>query len=182
MTNNVKNILLELQNAKSSNDSSNILKIFYNETSHMVYSFCKKKGLTNEDAEEITQIVYIKIFQKRSQYNPEHSPLAWLYVITRSETKDYLKSKKTYNSYVSDFSDFMSQNEDSNPSTHQVDLKEKLEQTMLLSLNENEIKVLKLRYTDEKDFEEIAQELNTSALNIRKMISRSIKKLKERSS
>lgn len=183
-SNSQKNILTSLQQAQTSSEYSALLKKFYHETSSLVYAFCRKKGLSQEDTEEITQIVYIQIFNKRLQYNPQHSPLAWLYIITRSEAKDFLKARKTYQSYVTDFFDFVSQNQVSIPSTLQSGLNTvpQILETYQNVLTENELSALKLRYNDEKEFQEIARELKTSPLNIRKMISRGIKKMKERSS
>lgn len=180
MTTNKKNLLLELKEAQTSEVCSSLLKQFYNETVSLVYGFCKKRSLSTEDSEEIIQIVYMQIFRKRHLYNPLHSPLAWLYVITKSETKDFLKSRKTYQSSISEFSDFLSQTTDSNPSTDKdLDVAALLENS---SLSENEISVLKMRYGEEKEFNEIAAELETSPLNIRKIVSRGLKKLKERKS
>lgn len=183
-----KNILLKLKQAKASSECSVLLKQFYNETSYLVHAFCKKKGLSPEDTEEVVQIVYIKIFTKRNQYNPDHSPLAWLYIITRSETKDFLKSQRIYKNYVSEFYDFLSQTDSLNPSNIQGtqtlptdDIRSLLSENSSV-LSEKEMTALKSRYSDEKDFGTIAAELNTSSLNIRKIISRGLKKIKERSS
>lgn len=180
MTTLKKNLLLELKEANTSELCSKLLKQFYNETVRLVYGFCQKKGLSAEDAEEITQIVYLQIFNKRHLYNPLHNPLAWLYIITKSETKDFLKARSTYKSYVTEFSDFLSQTTDFNPSTDQeIDMESLLGSS---DLTENETAVLKMRYGEEKEFDEIAKTLKTSPLNIRKIVSRGLKKLKERKS
>ena len=53
------------------------------------------------------------------------------------------------------------------------------EVTSLLShLPESQRKAVELRYVDEKTFEEIAQILNTTSINARKIISRAVAKLK----
>ncbi len=178
-----KNILSELKQAKTSVECSDILQKFYHDTSHLVYAFCKKKGLSTEDAEEIVQIIYIKIFNKRHNYNPDNDPLAWLYIITRSETKDYLKSNRIYKNYVAEFSDFLSQTQSQNPSSIEdtKDVQNLLNENLSV-LSQNELMALKLRYSDEEEFDYIAEKMNTSSLNIRKIISRGIKKIKGRSS
>lgn len=155
---------------------SQILELFYNETSHLVFNFCKKKQLPLETCEDIVQIVYTQVFNKRHKYNPEHSPLAWLYVLTRSETKDYLKAQITYKSYLNEFKDFLSQTQSENPSSGQEVVLEDFKDV----LTEKERLSLEKRYQEDKDFEEIASEMGLTAINIRKLISRGLLKIKKK--
>lgn len=169
------NLLLLLKQASSSQQMSQVFEKFYQETSHLVFNFCRKKGLSQEISEDIVQTVYMQIFRKRAQYNPEHSPLAWLYVVTRSETKDHLKAQRTYQNYLNEFTTFLSQTSPNSPSTGQeVDLNDYLN---LLSPNEK--LALEKRYQQDKDFEEIAREMNLTTVNIRKLLSRGIQKVKK---
>lgn len=173
-----KNYLIELQKAQTSNQMSMALEQFYNDTSHLVFNYCRKKGLAHQDTEDITQIVYTQIFNKRAQYNPIYSPLAWLFIIAKSETKDYLKKQAIYANYLSDFVLFlnMSQNGVENP----IPVLEGTATSMLdlSKLSKNEKLVIEERYYNEKDFHEIAKSLGFTEVNVRQMISRAIKKLK----
>lgn len=171
MTEHEKNRLLQLQSASTSGECSRYLELFYNETSKLVFHYCRKKGLAQETCEDIVQIVYTQIFKKRQQYKADHNPLAWLFIITKSETKDYLKSEKTYKNYISDFSDFMSQTHDSSPSS--------LKEIDLSSLSDSEKQMIQLRYAEDKDFEQIANDLKLSPANVRKIISRGLQKLRK---
>lgn len=182
MTKINRNLLAELKDLKMSDDLSKVLKMFYNETSYLVFSYCRKKGLIQEDCEEIVQIVYTKIFNNRTKYNPEHNPLAWLYVITRSETKDYLKSKKIYNNYLHDFQEFMSQIDVENPSNWTMNTESVSVNEYFHLLNANEKNALIKRYSEDKDFDIIAHELNMTSTNVRKLISRAIAKIKKETS
>lgn len=187
MTTNKKNLLVELKQATLATDLERILKSFYDETSSLVYGFARKRGLSAETCDDIVQIVYTQIYRKRHLYNPEHSELAWLFIITRSETKDYLKAARLYKNYVAEFSDFLSQTTDSNPSYGQSspisesllnsDILIKADKEGLLTNKEKEI--LLKRYEEDKEFEVIAQEMQTSPANIRKIISRSLEKLRK---
>jgi len=191
VTTNKKNLLLELKNAEHSHDLESILKSFYDETSNLVYRFARKRGLSSEVCDDIVQIVYTQIYKKRQAYNPEHNELAWLFIITRSETKDYLKAERLYKHYVTEFSDFLSQNSNDSPSTFQEaqlggsansgllesDLLIQAEAAGVLTLKERQI--LLKRYEQDKDFDVIAQEMQTSSGNIRKIISRTLEKLRK---
>lgn len=173
MTNLIKNLLEQLKYADESEIQSRLLSEFYNQTSHLPYKYCLKKGISLENTEDIVQTVYLKIYKLKHQYNPEHSPLAWLYVITRSETKDALKKIKRYKSKIEDFSVFLSQTPISNPSSRQ----EELEGWSLLTDKEKDILIR--RYKKDEDFEEISIHHKTSVHNIRKIVSRAIQKLRK---
>lgn len=169
------NYLLDLKKATSSKDLSRYLELFYNDTAHLVFSFVRKKGLSTQDCEDIVQIVYSQIYNKRDKYNPDYSPLAWLFIITKSETKDYLKKSAIYTDYLKDYGLFLnlSQNDYDNPIT-----KQETQELDLTSLNEREQLAVKKRYYEEKEFHEIADALGLTENNVRKVISRALQKLK----
>ena len=176
MTDLKNNLLLRLKSAEASVDLNSILSQFYNETFKLVYNYCLKKGLSKENTEDITQIVYTQIFKKRLAYNPEHSPLAWLYIITKSETKDYLKKLRTYKDYLEDYNLFIdvSQTPTDSPSNLQEELLSDIK-----TLSQKEIDLIKLRFYEEKDFQEIAVDFGLTEANVRKIISRAVKKIKK---
>ncbi|MCM2353288.1 MAG: sigma-70 family RNA polymerase sigma factor [Pseudobdellovibrio sp.] len=169
------NYLIDLKNALTSKEQSRFLELFYNETAHLVFAFCRKKGITPQDGEDIVQIVYTKVYNKREKYNPDYSPLAWLFVITKSEAKDYLKKSAIYADYMKDYGLFadLSQNQAYDPSS-----KQEGQELDLSALSSKEKSALEQRYFAEKDFREIAETLGVTETNVRKIISRAIHKLK----
>ena len=169
------NHLLALKIATTSKEQSVALELFYGETAHQVFSFCRKKGLNPQDAEDIVQIVYAQIYHKREKYNPEYSPMAWLFIITKSETKDYRKKSAIYGEYIKDYGLFLnvSQTVSENPSTI-----ENVRELDLAALSAKEKAAIEQRYFDEKEFSEIAGGLGLTEPNVRKIISRAIQKLK----
>jgi RNA polymerase sigma-70 factor (ECF subfamily) len=146
---------------------------FFKRHSNKVYNYALKRGLNGEQAQDLVQIVFLQIFRKRHQYNPEHPALAWLYVITKSELKDYkLRELKDY----AEFDDSLSQTEASVPSI------EKAEEVseILSDLGDREKRILEERYLNEREYNEIAQILQESESNIRQIVSRSLKFLKKK--
>ena len=173
------NYLIDLKNAKNSLEQSKALELFYNDTAHLVFSYCRKKGISAQDGEDITQIVDTQIYNKREKYNPDYSPLAWLFVITKSEAKDYLKKSATYTGYIKDYVLFvdLSQNDSHIPNIGQ-EVKDLDLSGLSNKLNPKEKAALEQRYFAEKDFGEIAETLGVTETNVRKIISRAIQKLK----
>ncbi|MFN3697004.1 MAG: RNA polymerase sigma factor [Pseudobdellovibrio sp.] len=175
-----KNLLLELKNATSARDQSKYFEDFYNQTSHLVFNYCRKKSISSTDADDITQIIYTQIYKKKHLYNEQHSPLAWLYVVTRSETKDYLKNQASYKEYVHDFKLFLelSQTQTELPSNGKGYHADEFS-SYFGKLTETEKEVIQKRYLEEMSFEAISKDLSLTTINLRKIVSRALKKLKK---
>ncbi|WII71801.1 sigma-70 family RNA polymerase sigma factor [Bdellovibrio sp. 22V] len=136
-----------------------------------ILSYSLKRGLSRERAEDLLQIVFLQLHRKKHLYDPRHSALAWIYVITRSELKDYK------NREIKDFSewdDSLSQTEPSHP----INEAKEEASALLKELKPREQEVMKLRYLDELEYNEIAEILKESESNIRQIVSRSLRLLR----
>ena len=68
------------------------LKALYDETSRLVYSFCRR-SLGNDAAADVTQEVYVAAWRSRHRYKPESGTLTgWLMGIARFKTIDALRA------------------------------------------------------------------------------------------
>ena len=70
-----------------------------------VYQFSFKWCRCKEDAEEITQEVFIKLTRKLKTFNHKSSFSTWLFRITINTAKDYSKKRSTRKLYESAFGD-----------------------------------------------------------------------------
>lgn len=62
----------------------------------MVYNLSLHYVQNIEDAQDITQEVFVKIHQNLSLYNPDKSGFkTWIYKITVNQSLDFIKAKKT---------------------------------------------------------------------------------------
>ena len=149
------------------------LDILYLRHSGRVLSYALKRGLAKDRAEDLLQIVFMQIFRKKHLYSSHHKALAWIYVITRSELKDYR------NREIKDFvewDDSLSQTDDNPPILEGKDEAEHL----LGQLKPKEQEVLRLKYLEELEYDEIAARLQESESNLRQIVSRSLKFLRSR--
>lgn len=147
------------------------LDILYLRHSGKVLAFAKKRGLSEERADDVLQIVFLQLHRKKHLYDPKHRALAWIFVITRSELKDYR------NREIKDFQEFddsLSQTEGLTPS---LEMKDEA-RGLLSELRERDQDIVKMRYLDEMEYAEIAQALDESESNIRQIVSRSVRLLK----
>lgn len=135
-----------------------------------VYGFLIKRLKDASAADDVFQNAFVKLHRKREQYDPAHSFLKWLFIVTRSEMLDYLKAKKANVEFVEEVHGLAL--------ATPVEEDEKIDLKAVSSLSENEAAALSLRYYEDHDFVEIAQKLRTSQSNARKIVSRGVKKLK----
>jgi RNA polymerase sigma-70 factor (ECF subfamily) len=61
----------------------------------MVYNLALHYVHNSEDAEEITQDVFVKIFQKINQFQNQSELKTWIYRITINQSLDYIKARKS---------------------------------------------------------------------------------------
>ncbi|WP_413944606.1 RNA polymerase sigma factor [Bdellovibrio sp. HCB-162] len=173
MKKNLQDLTDEELLIKLSEGEYKALDHLYLRHSGRILSYAHRRGLPTERAEDLLQIVFMQLHRKKHLYDPRHSALAWIYVITRSELKDYR------NREIKDFAewdDSLSQTDGAAPILETKDEA----QALLNELKPREQEVMKLRYLDELEYNEIAEILKESESNIRQIVSRSLRLLRNR--
>lgn len=150
---------------------SGALDFLFQRHSGRVLSYSLRRGLSPERSEDLLQIVFMQIYRKKHLYNPRHAALAWIFVITRSELKDYRNRELKDHS---EWDDSLSQTEGSAP---MIDSRDEA-QALLNELKPRDQEVMKLRYLEELEYDEIAGILQESESNIRQIVSRSLRFLR----
>jgi len=157
------------------NGSEAAFQILYDRHSSKIFAFISSKIQKQEIAREIFQDVFIKIHKSKHLYNKNLPLLPWVFTITRNAVFDFSKrGSKIEQATPVETIDERASLEDQNELSFEVDL-----QPSLLKLPIQQKLAVEMRYYDEKTFEEIAETLKTSPMNIRKLVSRGIKRLKE---
>lgn len=155
------------------NGSEAAFQILYDRHSAKIFGFILSRIQNKEITNEIFQEVYFKIHRSKHLYNKSLPMLPWIFTITRNAVFDYSRRKsKAETATPIEEIDERAAMEDQNELG--LDLR-----PSLLKLPAQQKLAVEMRYYDEKTFEEIAQTLNTSPMNIRKLVSRGIKRLKE---
>lgn len=135
----------------------------YERYSSKIYSFLNSRVFDKNIVGEIMQEVFIKVHRSRNLYNNSFPLAPWLFTITRNVMIDELRKTKIKVAEMKNLD-----TEDT------VDLSDRIEELAPLPQN-----VIKMRYVEEKTFKEIGEQLGTSEVNARKMLSRAVKNLKE---
>lgn len=90
----------------------------------------------NEDADDITQEVFVKVFKNIEKYDTKQNFNSWILAITKNTCLDYLKIKRVNIEYGDNFSDIS----DAEEATHGDDLDDKIKR--LLSEEEYTIVIM----------------------------------------
>ncbi len=69
------------------------LETLYNQYKNLVYNLALQYVQNIEDAEEITQDVFVSVYQNMSNFKEESSISTWIYKITINKSLDFIKAK-----------------------------------------------------------------------------------------
>jgi RNA polymerase sigma-70 factor (ECF subfamily) len=143
----------------------------------MVFSIVLKMVKNREDAEDITQEVFIKVFKSLEQFNSASEFSTWLYRIAYNTTLSELRKKKMFFTSIDD--DLTAINEiytDENE-TEEMEIKLQHLDNALKKLPPDEIFLVTLHYMDGQSIENISQISNLSVANVKVKLHRIRKKL-----
>lgn len=137
-----------------------------------VFGFLMKKLGERFEAEDVFQATFMKLHQSRRLYDPNFRFEPWLFTITQSVLKDHFrKAKRSVEDSAGETLDDLPAQE-----------LENREMPNLEGLEDRQKVAVELRYGQDLSFEEIAEKLQTSPLNVRQLISRAIRKMRREKS
>jgi len=138
---------------------------------NQVYGFAFYLTKNNQDADDLTQETFVKVWKNLKKYNPEKNFKTWILTIAKNTALDFFKKKKMLN-----FSDFISNDNyspleninDTEPLPDELffkkDLTQKLNQ-VIEQLPKTDQLIVKLHHQQDLTFQEITeitkQPLNT---------------------
>jgi RNA polymerase sigma-70 factor, ECF subfamily len=131
-----------------------------------------------EDARDLTQEVFIKAWGGLAKYKRTKTPfLGWLFTISHNRVIDYYRTKKDH-TYLNDA--ILMEDPDRNPDKmieNQFDRQEV--RRAILKLPEEQQQVIMMSFIEGFEYREIATVLNKSEGNIRVIVFRALKKMRE---
>lgn len=143
----------------------------YRRHSGMIYGFIKKRVKNEAMASDIFQEVFMKLHRSKNLYKKQLPFKPWLFTITQNALVDEIRKTKKKEYSDIDLDTLEAANSTSSEFNNLVPVLSELSSTQKIAIE--------MRYIEDKTFEEIAATLNTSEANVRQIISRAVRNLKD---
>ena len=167
----------ELLNPKTQNKAFQVL---LQQFQRPLYHHIRTIVLNHDDADDVLQNTFIKVYKSINQFEGKSSLYTWLYKIATNETLTFLEKNKRF-SY-----DTMEDSEDhpaiknlkTDPLYDGDEIQFHLERA-IASLPDKQKLVFKMRYYDETSYREIAEILETSEGALKASYHHAVKKIEK---
>lgn len=140
----------------------------YKILSPKIYGYLRRRGVGASEIDDVFQQVFLKFHRYRERYDDKHPVEAWVFTITRSVMLDHFKKKQSKPSWEPLYESKI------------VDSSQKMpaDPISLEGLNNLDKELVTKRYYNDESFSDIAKDLGLTSQNVRKRLSRSIRKLR----
>ena len=132
-----------------------------------------------EDAEDMVQEVYMKLWSKRNALPDVQDVEAYCVTLTKNMCIDRLRIAEAEKEDVDEVPTMLAATDDVEAQVERRDAVEQVKQ-IIGTLPEHQQQVITLRDMEDCSFEEIAEQTGLTAVNIRMLLSRARKTIRER--
>ncbi len=154
----------------------------YHEHKNLVFNMCLHYVLNAEDAQDITQEVFVKVYQKYHQYDASAASLkTWICRIAINQSLDFLKAKKSKKRFGFLTSLFYEESNEPIDNAMEVnhpgiqsEKKEAIENLLkiIYTLPENQKTAIILSRIEDRSQKEVAEIMNTSVKAVESLLQR----------
>ena len=164
----------------SGNGEEKAFRLLVGKYSERLYWHIRKIVIGHEDAEDVLQEVFIRIFRHIDQFREESSLSTWIYRIATNESLRLLNSRKEEGVVSAEDvqEELMSKLKASDYIDYENELAVKFQEA-ILSLPEKQRLVFNLRYYDELEYDEIARVLDSKVDTLKVNYHYAKEKIKE---
>jgi RNA polymerase sigma factor (sigma-70 family) len=171
-----KELLEKFANPDSRNLAFNQLIRKYQQK---IYWHIRKMVIDHDDADDLTQEVFIKVWKNLENFRQDAQLYTWIYRIATNECLTFLSSKRRkFFLPINDVAAELTEKIDSSPSIDGDEIQLKL-QKALLKLPDKQRLVFNMKYYDELKYEEISEILGTSVGALKASYHHAVKKIEE---
>ena len=171
-----KELLNRFRNEQTRHYAFNLLVRKYQKK---VYWHTRRIVIDHDDADDVVQNVFIKVWKALDGFNEESQLFTWLYRIATNESLTFLKQKKA--SLQVDYKSvehFLSNTLADNSYFKGDDIQRRLQQA-ILTLPEKQRLVFNMKYYEELKYEEMSKVLDTSVGALKASYHHAVKKIEE---
>ncbi|NCO62274.1 MAG: sigma-70 family RNA polymerase sigma factor [Flavobacteriales bacterium] len=159
--------------------NTNAFSVLVDRYKDLVFSLALKMVKNREEAEEVAQDTFIKVFKSLSQFNGDSKFSTWIYKVTYNTCLDRLKKHKREQQVVSidEFNTNQIKSLDNALDAMEDEERRQAIQDCINLLPSDDAFLLTLFYFEEQSLDEIAKVINVTANNVKVKLFRSRKKL-----
>lgn len=170
-----KEILVLFQDPDKRNQAFSLLVKNYQER---LYWHIRKIVLSHEDAHDVIQNTFIKIWKGLIKFRYDSQLYTWMYRIATNEALSFLKEKqKKQMAFTNEKVENMLLRTLESDSYFDGDAAQKMLQRAILTLPEKQRLVFNMRYFDEIKYEDLSQILETSVGALKASYHHAVKKI-----
>ena len=171
-----KELLGKLRNPETRNYGFNLLVRTYQQR---VYWHVRKMVIDHDDADDLTQEVFIKIHKNIEGFREDAQLFTWIYRIATNECLSFLQRKKRrFFLPIGDVESELSDKLDRSSHISGDEIQLKL-QKALLKLPDKQRLVFNMKYFDDMSYEEIAEITKTSVGALKASYHHAVKKIED---
>jgi RNA polymerase sigma factor (sigma-70 family) len=171
-----KELLAKIRNPDTRNYGFNMLVRSYQQK---VYWLVRKMVIDHDDADDLTQEVFIKVHKSIDNFREDSLLYTWIYRIATNECLTFLnKKKKRFFLPIEDVNEALAQKIDSSSSFTGDEIQKKL-QKAILTLPDKQRLVFNLKYFEEMPYEQMSAVTGTSEGALKASYHLAVKKIEE---
>ena len=128
-----------------------------------VYWFIRRRVISHDDADDVTQEVFIRIYKSLDTLKDASAEKAWIYRIATNECNRFLTRKYQSTELTEDITNSLMEGE-------YIDYDEEIQikfQKALNTLSERQRNVFELRYYEEMSYEQISEVMNSDVSTLK---------------
>ncbi|WDO14789.1 sigma-70 family RNA polymerase sigma factor [Flavobacterium sp. WW92] len=166
----------DLLNPKTQNKAFQLLLSTYQKP---LYNHIRNIVLNHDDANDVLQNTFVKVFQHLANFKGESKLFSWLYRIATNEAITFLNAKAKRNGMTSE--NFQQKQIESlkADSYFEGDVIQLKLQKAITTLPEKQQLVFKMRYFEELKYEQLSEILGTSVGALKASYHHAVKKIEE---
>lgn len=169
-------LLAKIKKEDSRNYAFNLLVRKYQQR---IYWHIRKMVIDHEDADDIVQEVFIKVWKNLGSFREDAQLYTWIYRIATNECLGFLRKKrKRFFLPLVDLEAELAKKVDSSPYIDGDEIQMKL-QKALLKLPDKQRLVFNMKYFDEMKYENISEITGTSVGALKASYHLAVKKIEE---
>lgn len=171
-----KELLLKIRNPDSRNYGFNMLVRTYQQR---VYWHVRKMVIDHDDADDLTQEIFIKIHKYIDTFREDSQLFTWIYRIATNECLSFLnKKKRRFFLPIEDVTQQLIAKVDNDPDLDGDEIQKRL-QKAILQLPDKQRLVFNMKYFDDMAYEHMAEVTQTSVGALKASFHHAVKKIEE---